>query len=35
VPEGLAQLRYRDTRRVSRRVERAHAATAAYLAGLP
>jgi len=32
VPEGLAQLRYRDTRRVSRRVDRAHEATAAYLA---
>jgi NTE family protein len=35
VPEGLAQLRYRDARRVSRRVELAHAATTAYLSGLP
>ena len=35
VPEGLAQLRYRDTRRVSRRVELAHAATTAYVSGLP
>ncbi len=34
-PEGLAALRYRDVRRVGRRVERAHEATAAYLAGLP
>ena len=34
VPEGLKALRYRDTRRVSQRVERAHAATASYLAGL-
>ena len=32
VPEGLKALRYRDTRRVGQRVERAHAATAAYLA---
>ena len=31
VPEGLAALRYRDTRRVARRVERAHEATVAYL----
>jgi NTE family protein len=35
VPEGLAQLRYRDTRRVSGRVDGAHAATTAYLSGLP
>jgi NTE family protein len=34
VPTGLASLRYRDTRSVLPRVERAHAATAAYLAGL-
>jgi NTE family protein len=34
VPGGLAQLRYRDTRRVGQRVERAHAATAAYLEAL-
>ncbi|MCY7364746.1 MAG: patatin-like phospholipase family protein [Frankiaceae bacterium] len=34
-PEGLAALRYRDLRRVARRVERAHEATADYLAGLP
>jgi len=34
VPSGLASLRYRDTRSVAPRVERAHAATAAYLAGL-
>jgi len=34
VPTGLAALRYRDTRQVGRRVERAHAATAAYLASL-
>ncbi len=34
-PEGLAALRYRDLRRVARRVERAHDATADYLAGLP
>ncbi len=34
-PQGMAQLRYRDVRRVGQRVERAHAATAAYLAGLP
>ena len=33
-PTGMAQLRYRDTRQVGRRVERAHAATAAYLEGL-
>lgn len=33
-PEGLASLRYRDLRRVARRVERAHEATADYLAGL-
>lgn len=33
-PEGLAALRYRDLRRVARRVERAHEATADYLAGL-
>lgn len=32
-PQGLAQLRYRDVRRVGERVERAHAATAAYLSG--
>jgi NTE family protein len=31
VPEGLKALRYRDARRVGERVERAHAATAAYL----
>ncbi|MEX2289252.1 MAG: patatin-like phospholipase family protein [Mycobacteriales bacterium] len=35
VPEGLAQLRYRDVRRVGHRVDRAHAATAAYLQALP
>ncbi len=34
VPTGLASLRYRDTRSVAPRVERAHAATAAYLAAL-
>lgn len=34
VPEGLKALRYRDARRVGQRVERAHAATAAYLDGL-
>ena len=34
LPEGLAALRYRDLRRVARRVERAHEATADYLAGL-
>ena len=34
VPQGRAQLRYRDTRTVGRRVDRAHAATAAYLAAL-
>ena len=34
VPTGLASLRYRDTRSVGPRVERAHAATAAYLAAL-
>ena len=34
VPEGLKALRYRDTRRVSQRVERAHEATAAYLESL-
>jgi len=34
VPTGLASLRYRDTRSVGPRVERAHAATAAYLADL-
>ena len=33
-PTGRAQLRSRDTRQVARRVERAHAATAAYLAAL-
>jgi NTE family protein len=32
VPEGLKALRYKDVRRVGQRVERAHAATAAYLA---
>jgi NTE family protein len=32
VPQGMAQLRYRDTSRVGARVERAHAATTAYLA---
>lgn len=32
-PEGLAALRYRDLRRVAQRVERAHEATAEYLAG--
>lgn len=31
VPEGLKALRYKDVRRVGQRVERAHAATAAYL----
>ena len=34
MPTGLASLRYRDTRSVGPRVERAHAATAAYLAAL-
>ena len=34
VPEGLKALRYRDVRRVSQRVERAHAATATSLAAL-
>ena len=34
-PQGMAQLRYRDASKVGVRVERAHAATAAYLAGLP
>ncbi len=34
-PDGMAALRYRDVRRVGQRVERAHEATAAYLAGLP
>ena len=34
VPEGLKALRYRDVRRVGERVERAHAATAAYLEAL-
>ena len=34
VPQGRAQLRYRDTSAVTRRVDRAHAATAAYLAAL-
>ena len=34
VPTGLASLRYRDTRQVRSRVDRAHAATTAYLAGL-
>ena len=33
-PQGMAQLRYRDVRRVAQRVDRAHAATTAYLAGL-
>jgi NTE family protein len=33
-PQGMAQLRYRDSRKLGQRVERAHAATAAYLAGL-
>ena len=33
-PQGMAQLRYRDVRQVAQRVERAHAATQAYLAGL-
>ena len=33
-PTGMAQLRYRDTRQVSRRVERAHAATTTYLQAL-
>jgi NTE family protein len=33
-PSGLAALRYRDVRRVGQRVERAHEATAAYLAAL-
>lgn len=33
-PEGLAALRYRDLRRVGRRVERAHEATTDYLARL-
>ena len=34
VPQGRAQLRYRDTSAVARRVDRAHAATAAYLGAL-
>ncbi len=34
VPQGMAQLRYRDTSRVNGRVERAYAATSAYLAAL-
>ena len=34
VPQGMAQLRYRDTRRTGTRVERAHAAATAYLAAL-
>lgn len=34
VPQGMAQLRYRDTSRVGLRVERAHTAAAAYLAAL-
>jgi NTE family protein len=34
VPEGLKQLRYRDTRRVGQRVDRAYAATVDYLEGL-
>ena len=33
-PQGMGQLRYRDASRVGTRLERAHAATAAYLAGL-
>jgi NTE family protein len=33
-PTGMAQLRYRDTRQVGRRVERAHAAATAYLGSL-
>ncbi len=33
-PQGMAQLRYRDVRRVGQRVDRAHAATVAYLAGI-
>ena len=31
VPEGLAQLKYRDTKRTGERVERAYEATRAYL----
>lgn len=34
VPEGLRQLKYRDAKRTAERVERAHEATAAYLARL-
>ena len=34
VPEGLRQLKYRDSRRTAERVERAHEASATYLAGL-
>jgi NTE family protein len=34
VPEGLRQLKYRDARRTAERVQRAHEASAAYLAGL-
>ena len=34
VPSGLQNLRYRDTRAVGRRVQRAYDATTAYLAGL-
>ncbi len=34
VPRGLGALRYRDSRQVAARVERAHAATAGYLAAL-
>lgn len=35
VPQGLAQLRYRDASQVRQRVALAHAATAEYLASLP
>jgi NTE family protein len=35
VPQGLAQLRYRDATRVAQRVALAHAATARYLAAPP
>ena len=34
VPQGVAQLRYRDARRVGTRVDHAHEATTAYLASL-
>ena len=34
-PQGISQLRYRDTRRVNERLERAYEATAAYLQEQP